>query len=350
MDLNRSLLERQMLTQPWRGGCLEVIERLVGVQAQVPSPPYFGLWARLQDFSPEALMALRDEKQVYRAPLLRSTLHWVSAADYYWMRPTIQPALERAWQGFFGKRKDGIEVAPLCAAARELLKPGSISLGDLSTALLREFPDWNREAMEYGVRTHLPLVQVSPAGAWKGGVAAKYELAPVAAEADPRRLVRRYLAAFGPATARDAAAWAGYSGLGATVKAMREELTVSRGAQGEELFDVPDGAKGGELPAVKFVAEYDNLVLAHADRSRVLPEAVRKRVLLTAGRVLATVLLEGVVGGVWKLERGRAGVTLRVELFVEPPARRRKQVESEGERLLQWAEPAATAREIALTW
>ncbi len=348
--LNRKLLARQWLDTARAGTTMQAIEQLVGVQAQVPSPPYFGLWARLQDFSPEALMALRDEKQVYRAPLLRSTLHWVSAADYYWMRPTIQPALERAWQGFFGKKKDGIEVAPLCAAARELLRGGPISLGDLSTGLLREFPKWNREAMEYGVRTHLPLVQVSPAGAWKGGVAAKYELAPVAAEADPKRLVRRYLAAFGPATARDAAAWAGYSGLGAAVKGMREELTVSRGAQGEELFDVADGVEGGEVPAVKFVAEYDNLVLAHADRSRVLPEAVRKRVLLTAGRVLATVLLDGVVGGVWKLERERGRVTLRVELFAEPPARRRKQVESEGERLLQWAEPQCARREIAITW
>jgi hypothetical protein len=186
---------------------------------------------RLEDFSPEALMALRDEKQVYRAPLLRVTLHWVSAADYYGMRSTIQPALERVWKGFFGRRKEGIEVAPLCAAARELPRGGPTSLGDLSTALPREFPQCNGEAMEYGVRTHLPLVQVSP-----------------------------------------------------------------------------------------------------------------------AGRVLATVLLGGVVGEVWKLERGRVVETLRVELFGEPAARRRRQVESEGERLLTWAEPQRARREFAITW
>jgi hypothetical protein len=229
--LNRSVLARQWLDTAKPGKPMEAIEQLVGLQAQAPSPPYFGLWARLKDFQPEARMALRGEKQVYRAPLLRPTLHWVSAADYYWIRPTIQPALERAWQGFFGKRKDGIEVAPLCAAARELPRGGPIPWGDLSTGLPRELPQWNGEAMEYGVRTHLPLVQVSP-----------------------------------------------------------------------------------------------------------------------AGRVLATVLLGGVVGEVWRLERGRGVETLRVELFAEPPARRRKQVAAEAERLLAWAEPQCARREIALTW
>jgi len=122
---------------------------------------------------------------------LRSTLHWVTAEDFRWVRPVIQPALEKAWQGFFGSRKAGIEVEPICGLAREVLKAGPVSLSELSDKLLEEFPQWNKEAMEYGVRTHLPLVQMPPAGAWRGGTMAKYALMKADAKRDEKKLVRR---------------------------------------------------------------------------------------------------------------------------------------------------------------
>ena len=351
-DLNRTLLSRQLLLEPADHPTLKTVEQLIGLQAQVASPPYFGLWSRLARFEPTHLMELRDSKKVLRAALLRSTLHWVSTKDYAWMRPTIQPALERAWQGFFGVRRSGIEVGPICDLARTLLADGPLTLSHLSDGLLKEFPQWNKEAMEYGVRTHLPLVQVPPAGAWKGGTAAKYELVPVNDTPDPPKLVRRYLAAFGPATARDVAAWAGFTAIGKTLEAMRDELVEYQDEAGRALYDLPKSTiVEGKAPApIRFVAEYDNLVLSHADRSRILPDAHRKRVLLSAGRVLATVLINGFAGGTWKVEKVKKTARLRVELFVEPKAKLRREVECEGERLLDFAEPTLTAHEVDVRW
>ena len=344
-QLNRTLLSRQMLLGQVSLKTDQAVERLVALQAQVASPPYFGLWARVVGFEPSHLMKLRDSEKVVRAALLRSTLHWVTAADYRWIRPVIQPALEKAWQGFFGVRKSGIEVEPLCEVARGILGDRPISLSALSDGLLREFPSWNKEAMEYGVRTHLPLVQVSPAGSWKGGTAARYRQVEVDEAVDTARLVRRYLAAFGPATARDVAAWAGFTAIG---KAMQGELVEYRDEVGRVLYDLPGlEIVDGDFPApVRFVAEYDNLVLSHADRNRVLPEVHRKKVLLTAGRVCATVLIDGFVGGVWKLEREKKLVRLRVDLFAEPSKKLRKEIDQEGSRLLKFAE----AHELDVRW
>lgn len=317
----------------------------MAVQAQVVSPPYFGLWARVHGFEPSQLMSLRDSGKVLRAPLLRSTLHWVTAADYRWIRPIIQPALEKAWQGFFGVRKSGIEVEPLCEVARGILSAGPISLSALSDGLLREFPSWNKEAMEYGVRTHLPLVQVPPAGSWKGGTAARYQLVDVDKEVDSARLVRRYLAAFGPATARDVAAWAGFTSMG---KALPDDLVEYQDEAGRVLYDLPgQEIVDGDFPApIRFVAEYDNLVLAHAERSRIVPEVHRKKVLLTAGRVCATLLIDGFVAGVWKLERDKKLLRLKVELFEEPSKTLRKAIEREAAPLLVFAE----AHELDVRW
>jgi hypothetical protein len=351
-ELNRTLLSRQMLLGQAAVSAAQAMERVVALQAQVSSPPYFGLWSRVSGFEAAELMRLRDEQLVVRAPLLRSTLHWVAASDYAWIRPVIQPALERAWQGFFGVRKSGIEIEPVCALAKEVLKQGPISLSALSDQLVAAFPHWNKEAMEYGVRTHLPLVQVSPAGAWKGGTAAKYRLVKVAAKLDPSRLVRRYLAAFGPATAKDIAAWAGFAAIGKTLETMRGELVEYQDEGGRTLFDLPGlEIVDGNTPApVRFVAEYDNLVLSHADRTRVLPEPHRKRVLLTAGRVMATVLIDGFVGGVWKIEREKKVARLRVELFAEPSKKLRREIEVAAELLMEFAEPDSPQREVEVRW
>ncbi len=169
------------------------------------------------------------------------------------------------------------------------------------------------------------------------GRAGRHQLVEVDKVVDAARLVKRYLAAFGPATARDVAAWAGFTAIGKTLEAMRDELVAYQDEAGRMLYDLPGPEIiGGDFPApVRFVAEYDNLVLAHADRSRVLPEMHRKKVLLTAGRVCATVLIDGFVGGVW-----------RVELFAKPSKKLRKEIDTEGSRLLDFA----AAHELDVRW
>ena len=344
LQLNRTLLDRQMLLARARVKPDKAVARLVALQAQVASPPYLGLWARVEGFAVADLVGMLAARTCVRAALLRSTLHIVSARDYSWIRPLIQPALERAWQGFFGARKSGIAHAPLCEAARELLAGGPLSMSELSDGLLKVFPDWNKEAMEYGARTHLPLVQVPPAGMWRGGTGAKYALHEVSA-GPQEELVRRYLAAFGPATARDVAAWAGFSAIGKTLESMVGELKEYRDDAGRKLYDLPKGKiVDGDAP-VRFLPEYDNLVLGHADRSRILPEAYRKLVLLSAGRVRATVLVDGFVAGAWKIEREKTAATLLIEMF---GAVKKDLLEEEGEALLRFAAPEATSYAIQL--
>ena len=121
LQLNRTLLDRQMLLARARVKPEKAVERLVALQAQVASPPYLGLWARVEGFAVADLVAMLRTRTTVRAALLRSTLHIVSARDYSWIRPLVQPALERAWQGFFGARKSGIEHPPFCEVARGLL-------------------------------------------------------------------------------------------------------------------------------------------------------------------------------------------------------------------------------------
>ncbi len=147
-ELNRTYLERQWLLEPSALPASSVIEQVVGLQAQVVSPPYYGLWSRMREFAPADLMTLRDSRQVVRAAMLRSTLHWVRREDFFWMRPLLQPALEKAWQGFFGVRKSGIEVEPLCAAEKDALRRGPISLNVLSDELLEHFTKWKKDARE----------------------------------------------------------------------------------------------------------------------------------------------------------------------------------------------------------
>ncbi len=350
-QLNRALLARQLLLGRTEGPAPMALERLVALQAQNPSPPYFGLWTRLSRFTPAELFALRDSKAAYRTALLRSTLHWVSREDFVWMRPTIQPALERAWQGFFGKRKEGIVVASLVEAARGILNDGPLSLTALSAQLCERFPQWNQQAMEYGVRTHLPLVQVPPAGAWQGPMTAKYEVAAIG-EPDEERLVRRYLKAFGPATHKDVAAWAGYTAIGRTMLGMARELSQYTGPGGEALYDLPDQPlPPEETPApVRFIPELDNLVLGHADRTRILPAEFRNRVLLTAGRVLPTILVDGFVSGVWKWTRTRRQIILEIEPFRPWPLRVRKAVEAEASAMLKWGGASSDGTKPDITW
>ncbi|MBM3762707.1 MAG: winged helix DNA-binding domain-containing protein [Acidobacteria bacterium] len=145
--------------------------------------------------------------------------------------------------------------------------------------------------------------------------------------------------------ARDVAAWAGYAGIAKVVEGMRGELVEYQDAQGRTLFDVAEGRiVEGKMPVpVRFVAEYNNLVLGHANRSRVLPDEHRKKVLLTAGRVMATVLIDGFVGGVWKVEKEKKTTRIRVELFAEPTAKLRKQVLAEAERLAAFCEAGEVA-------
>jgi hypothetical protein len=359
--LNRALLSRELLLDrvdlPDAAGrrravVMEAVEHLVGLQAQAPFPPYYGLWSRLGGFRPEDLAALLTDRSVVRIALMRGTIHLVSARDCLPLRRLVQPVLDRGLRGSFGKQLAGMDPAAVAAAGRELVESEPMTFSQLGEALAGRWPGHSPAALAQAVRAHVPLVQVPPRAVWgRAGqslhTSAERWLGPAAA-ADPpgpqtlAGLVTRYLSAFGPATARDVAAWSGLTGLRAVMDELRPSLVTFRDEQGTELFDLPSAPRPGEeAPApVRLTAEFDNLLLSHADRSRVVHPAHLKRFYTINGIFPGSVLIDGFVAGVWRLARTKSTATLTVELFGS--ARDRDQVAQEAERMLAFCAAGAS--------
>ena len=319
-ELNRATLARQMLLAREKTPVLRAVERLAGLQAQLARPPYVGLWSRVQGFRTEQLTQLAREGKVVRATLMRGTLHLVTASDYQALRATLQPMLSAAMQAVLQKRAQKLDIARVTAAARACLREKPLTFEELRVLLAAQFVDVDARALGYAVRTHLPLVQVPEDTRWGWpGAAAFADAEPwmggrVAPDANPVLLVTRYLGAFGPASVRDAMAWSGMGGLEPAFEALRPKLRVFRDEKGRELFDIPDGPlPPGDLEVpVRFLPEYDNTLLGHRDRTRVIADEHRPRVYLIAGRMIGTILLDGFAAAAWRVNDG--------ELAIEPEA------------------------------
>ena len=359
--LNRALLSRQLLldrpdlpedADGRRAAVISAIEHLVGLQAQAPFPPYYGLWSRLGGFRPEDLASLITDRSTVRIALMRGTIHLVSARDCLPLRRQLQPVLERGLRGAFGRQLAGVDPAALAAAGRELVESVPMAFSQLGAALAERWPDHPPAALAQGVRALVPLVQVPPRAVWgRAGqslhTSAEHWLGLSArgAAGQPNslaELVQRYLAAFGPATVRDVAAWSGLTGLRPVLDELRPALVTFRDEQGAELFDLPSAPRPGDAaPApVRLAAEFDNLLLAHADRSRVVHADDLKRFYTINGIFPGAILVDGFVAGMWRLARTRSTATLAVELF--GPTRQRDQVAREAERMLAFCAPGAS--------
>ena len=324
----------------------EAVSRLAGLQAQVPNPPYIGLWTRLRDFGREDLTGLIEDRRVVRSSMMRATLHLTTDEDYLLLRPAIQAALDRSLRSIAGKRLQGLDLDRLVSAARTMVEDGPRTFKELQERLVELEPDREPSALAYLVRMRLPLVQTPPAGTWGTGGSPCFALPEPwlgSRLADPgeslRALVLRYLAAFGPASARDFQAWSGLAGAKDIFQEIKPGLGLYRDEEGNELFDVP----GAPLPPAdtpappRFVPEYDNLVLSHADRRRVIADENRKEVFLSAARVRGTFLIDGFVAGVWKIEKTRRAAALVVEPFAPLVPQDRDTLAEEGEGLLRFA-------------
>jgi hypothetical protein len=353
---NRATLARQMLLAREPIAPLRAIERLVALQAQWPRPPFLGLLCRLKDFECQDLRALLDRRRVVRATFLRATLHLVSARDFVALRPAIQPALDNAMRSILKQRGASLDLDRLVAHARELLADGPLTFEDMRDRLLRSHPKEDERAMGYAIRMLLPLVQVPVVdeAAWGFPAQARFALAEewlglsISREpAPPDALVLRYLAAYGPASVADMQAWSGVAGLRETVDRLRPRLRVFRDEQGRELLDLPGAPRpDGNVPApVRLVPEYDNLIVARADE-RLVARRHRPRVFLSALRVAATVLVDGFVGGIWRLERTKGAAVIKIEPFAPLSARTRKAVTDEANRVACFAEPDARTFDV----
>lgn len=357
--LNRALLARQFLLRRTDLPVLDTVRHLVGLQAQAPDPPYFQLWSRLAGFRPQDLAGPLEDRSVVRIVLMRGTIHLVTADDCRMLRPLTQPILDRDLHTntTMSPAIRGMDLTALAEAARELLDAQPRPGGELGTLLAQRWTDRDPRMLTQAVRNLLPLVQIPPRGVWgKSGqptyataqtwLGTSLEDAPSA-----ERMVLRYLAAFGPATVTDVQTWSGLTGLREIVDGLRPRLRTFADERGRELFDVPDAPRPDpDTPApVRFIGPFDNILLSHADRTRVISEDHRKRLFHTPNGVFpGTVLVDGFVRGSWKITRDKHATTVTVEPYAPLSKKHAASVRAEGRRLLRFAAPDAARHEVAL--
>jgi hypothetical protein len=353
-DLNRATLHRQLLLERAPLSVPATIEKLVGLQAQLPVAPYVGLWTRLPDFQREHLAALLENRTIIKTTFLRATLHLVTAEDYRLLRATLQPVLTSAWETVLKERASGLDVAKLIETARAFIAEKPRTFADITKRLTEWMPNMDEGAMRYGVRTHLPLVQVPIDKGWSYPGNPQFTLAetwlntPIPVEENLQTLIRRYLAAFGPATVADIKTWSGLAlpALKAAIEPLKAELVVYRDEKKRELFDLPDmPVPDGDAPE-RFLPEFDNILLSHDKRTRILADEYRKKVYLPGLRVAATFLVDGFVRGVWKTETKKGTATLMIEPFTALTAQNRAALTAEAEKLVRFVESDAKAYEV----
>jgi DNA glycosylase AlkZ-like len=341
--LNRALLERQLLLRRADHPVAEAVELLVGLQAQAPMPPYLGLWSRLLGFDPHELGRMLTEREVVRLTLMRGTVHLVTPRDAALLRPLVQVVIERGHNGAFGRRMSGAEPAELAAAVPELLAGGPLTARELARALVARGIGDDIEAIGNAVRTYVPLVQVPPRGVWGAGGQAKYATLEawtgLALLPDPSidDVVLRYLAAFGPASVMDAQNWSGLTKLAAVFERLRTRLVAFRDQSGRELFDLPDAPRpGGDVAApVRFLGEFDNVLLGHADRTRIIPTDFPWAAMLAPGRFVNNLLVDGILRATWWIERDTR--TLGIRPHGAFSSAEREQVEAEARAVAAFA-------------
>lgn len=354
-QLNRALLARQMLLAREATTAQAAVERLAGMQAQVARPPFVGLWTRLEGFGRADLLDALNRREVVRVTGMRGTLHLLSAKDYLEFRGTLQPMLSRGMQSILRQRGAVLDLKALEETARVFFGGSPATFDSLRNHFKAKHPEGDERAMAYAIRMNLPLVQVPTDTAWGFPAAADFAMAESwlgsAIPLEPRpahELVRRYLAAFGPATPGDAQAWSGLQGLREVFESLRPELVTFRDERKRELFDLPDAPRPGEeTPApVRFLPEFDNLVLSHDDRSRVIADEHRPKVVLKNLQVRATFLVNGFVAGTWKVERKKKVAALTLEPFAKLAKPAMTALEKEGDALLRFVEEDAEVRDV----
>jgi winged helix DNA-binding protein len=360
--LNRALLARQWLLerQPRGTSTADAIEHLVGLQAQAPLSPYVGLWSRLDAFDPGDLATLLLERRAVRTWVMRATIHLLTADDVLWLWPLTHPAVSGAWRSSqFARDVEGERLDEVLELGRRLVEERPHTRAELAPLLAERFPGPPPDSLVYSVSYNLPVLQPTPRGVW--GRTGPASLTSIEAWlgrsfdelASVDDLVPRYLAAFGPATVADMQAWSRLTGLRPAFERLRGRLTTYGDERGRELFDVPDGPlPDPETPApVRFLPEYDNALLGHADRTRILPKGRRIPLPPGDGARLGTILLDGMLAGEWHLERERDGAraTIVVEPYERVDAAGRRAIEAEGLELLGLIapdhEPAIDVRE-----
>jgi hypothetical protein len=356
-ELNRATLARQMLLEREDSTVVYTVERLAGMQAQEAKPPYIGLWSRLRSFERADLLDEVRKRALVRVTAMRGTLHLMSTRDYLAIRACLQPMLDVAMMSILKNRGDGIDVDAFVEQARDFFASREATFNDLRAVLAESNPDIDIRAAAYAARLRLPLVQTPDGAPWGWTNDPKFTLASswlgteVPAEGEIDGFVLRYLGAFGPATMADFQAWSGVKNAKDAFDRLRPRLVTFRDERKRELFDLPDSPRpGADVPApVRYLPDFDNLMLGHADRTRVIPDEYRQRVATANLRTLASFLVDGMVAGTWKIEVKRKTATLVLDSFQPLAKGVQEALVDEGERLLRFVEPDAVGYDVRIS-
>ena len=342
-QLNRALLARQHVLSRSELPVETMLAHLVGMQSQVPNDPFIALWSRVQAFTPDRLSDLMLDRSAVRGSLMRGTIHVVTTPDYLALYPFTQPLHQRVFPSSArGKTLPPQAVPEILAAGRELLRASPMSVSALGKALAERWGSLEPEAMAQACRFLLPLVQVTPRGVWGASMAASWAHvedwagASVNGAVDQAGIIRRYLSAFGPATVADIGTWSGVTGLKPLISEMQKELVIYRNEQGQELFDMPEAPMPPvDTPApVRFLPGFDNILLSHKNRTRIISEERRRAISSKNGLLMPTWLVDGFVSGTWSIERGDDRAVLFLHPFEQLARAIQRELEEEGDRLL----------------
>ncbi len=338
--LNRATLERQLLLRRSPMSAKDAVTHLLGLQAQNTKPPYFQLYSRLADFDPAELSALMESREVVRTVSLRSTLHTHTADDALTLGPLVRAPRDRELRAF-RRGLEGVDLDRLAAVTEELVEERPRPLGELREELLTRWPDADPLALTVAARCVLPLVQVTPRGLWgrSGQVALTTLERWLGRSAEPAptldATVLRYLGAFGPASVMDFQAWAGLTRTKEVFERLRPRLLTFRDERGVELFDLPDAPRPDpDTPAPpRFLPEFDNVLLGHADRTRVIPE-VNKGRNGKGNQSYGSVLVDGFLDALWRVEREGGTAVLTVQPLRKTTRDERAEITEEAARML----------------
>jgi hypothetical protein len=341
--LNRTLLGRQYLLERVERTPAEVVEHLVGLQAQEPIDPYVALWTRIADFDPAELSAMIEERRAVRMGSLRTTLHLLTTEDAMAMAPLTAGVHRRTFSSTpFPKALVGLDTDEVVDAARAALEAAPMTPGDLGRHLATKWPDRDPASLAYLARYSIPLVQVPPRGLWRRTARTANTTLEAWTGRQPgstsvEEFVVRYLRAFGPASVSDIRTWSWLTGLREVVERLRPQLRVFRDENGRELLDVPDGLLVDEnTPApVRFLPQYDNVFLSHDDRSRINGE-------MTWGVDFGwkgPILVNGGIAAAWRVRRSGKTATMTIELGRRLSVAERTDLEDETSRLAAFLDP-----------
>ncbi|TCC05795.1 winged helix DNA-binding domain-containing protein [Kribbella soli] len=379
--LNRATLDRQWLLERHDATALDAIEHLVGMQAQSPQAPYVGLWTRLTNFDPADLSTLLETRQTVRGSMMRATIHLVSSRDFLAFRPLIQPRLEREVyqnQTYGRHRLEGLDMDAVLAEGIARMTESPATAAQLRDHLAPLYPDRDPAALAHAVRCLLPTIQTPPRGLWnKPGqptlttanlwlpntpTPGRNSAAPAstsaaaatsaddsiasAADATPtvEAMILRYLAAYGPASVADAQTWSGLTRLSEVFDRL-DLRTYTDATTNRTLYDLPHQPlphEDTEAPT-RFLPEYDNLLLSHADRTRFLDTPTRQRLTLHEVLTKGSVLHDGHPKALWKLTKNtKTQAILEISPFTPLTPQAWTSIEAEAQTLLTFTNPTAT--------